>query len=231
MYGLVVRSDLKAGTGELFDALTRDVVVVIKQAEPGTLIYTCHAVEGDADARIFYELYRDRAAFEDHERAEHVNRFHERKAQYLVGEPRVEFFSLQVGKGFRSPDAEALGVDDATPLGERIAYYRRRRGLSQVKLAGLLGRSESWLSQVERGVRSIDRISVLTRSLARSTSRSRSYLPTRLSKSMGESTRPSEQYGLRSATRRRSPCSSGTRPAGRHATWRSCGRKRPGLGS
>jgi transcriptional regulator with XRE-family HTH domain len=53
-------------------------------------------------------------------------------------------------------------VDDPTPLGERIAYYRRRRGLSQVKLAGLLGRSESWLSQVERGARSIDRISVLT---------------------------------------------------------------------
>jgi transcriptional regulator with XRE-family HTH domain len=53
-------------------------------------------------------------------------------------------------------------VTDPTPLGERIAYYRRRRGLSQVKLAGLLGRSESWLSQVERGVRSIDRISVLT---------------------------------------------------------------------
>ena len=52
-------------------------------------------------------------------------------------------------------------MDVATPLGERIAYYRRRRGLSQVKLAGLLGRSESWLSQVERGVRSIDRISVL----------------------------------------------------------------------
>ena len=53
-------------------------------------------------------------------------------------------------------------MDGETPLGERIAYYRRRRGLSQVKLAGLLARSESWLSQVERGVRSIDRISVLT---------------------------------------------------------------------
>lgn len=39
--------------------------------------------------------------------------------------------------------------------------HRRRRGLSQVKLAGLVGRSESWLSQVERGVRSIDRLSVL----------------------------------------------------------------------
>jgi transcriptional regulator with XRE-family HTH domain len=52
-------------------------------------------------------------------------------------------------------------VATSTPIGERIAYCRRRRGLSQVKLAGLLGRSESWLSQVERGARSIDRISVL----------------------------------------------------------------------
>lgn len=46
-------------------------------------------------------------------------------------------------------------------IGERIAAYRRRRGLSQATLAGLVGRSESWLSQVERGIRSVDRLSVL----------------------------------------------------------------------
>src|SRR5436305_10037564 len=46
-------------------------------------------------------------------------------------------------------------------VGERIATFRRRRGLSQAALAGLIGRSESWLSQVERGVRSVDRMSVL----------------------------------------------------------------------
>lgn len=46
-------------------------------------------------------------------------------------------------------------------MGERIAAYRRRRGLSQAALAGLVGRSESWLSQMERGVRSVDRLSVL----------------------------------------------------------------------
>jgi transcriptional regulator with XRE-family HTH domain len=33
--------------------------------------------------------------------------------------------------------------------------------MSQAALAGLIGRSESWLSQVERGVRSVDRLSVL----------------------------------------------------------------------
>jgi transcriptional regulator with XRE-family HTH domain len=46
-------------------------------------------------------------------------------------------------------------------VGERIAAYRRRRGLSQAALAALVGRSESWLSQVERGVRPADRLSVL----------------------------------------------------------------------
>jgi quinol monooxygenase YgiN len=106
VFGLVVRFNLKAGTGEPFDALTRDVVAVIKEAEPGTLVYACHAVEGDDDARIFYELYRDRAAFDDHERAEHVNRFHEKKAQYLADEPRVEFFTLHAGKGVPEPQAQ-----------------------------------------------------------------------------------------------------------------------------
>ncbi len=47
--------------------------------------------------------------------------------------------------------------------GERIAYHRKRLGLSQVEFAGLVGRSESWVSQVERGVRPVDRMSVLQR--------------------------------------------------------------------
>ena len=47
------------------------------------------------------------------------------------------------------------------PIGERIRLYRRRRGLSQPRLAQLIGRSESWLSQVERGVRSVDRFSTI----------------------------------------------------------------------
>ncbi|MGH3277491.1 MAG: helix-turn-helix domain-containing protein [Streptosporangiaceae bacterium] len=52
-------------------------------------------------------------------------------------------------------------VDDSG-RGQRIARARRRRGLSQAALAGLVGRSESWLSQVERGLRSVDSHSVLT---------------------------------------------------------------------
>jgi len=52
---------------------------------------------------------------------------------------------------------------DDRAVGQRIARARRRRGLSQAVLAGLVGRSESWLSQVERGKRGVDSHGVLTR--------------------------------------------------------------------
>jgi transcriptional regulator with XRE-family HTH domain len=52
---------------------------------------------------------------------------------------------------------------DENAAGARIARARRRRGLSQSVLAGLVGRSESWLSHVERGKRGVDSHAVLTR--------------------------------------------------------------------
>lgn len=54
-------------------------------------------------------------------------------------------------------------MDAQEEIGRRIARQRRRRGLSQAVLAQLVGRSESWLSQVERGRRSVDKHSVLVR--------------------------------------------------------------------
>jgi transcriptional regulator with XRE-family HTH domain len=46
-------------------------------------------------------------------------------------------------------------------LGRKIAAERRRRGLSQPELARIIDRSVAWVSQVERGVRKVDRMSVL----------------------------------------------------------------------
>ncbi len=52
------------------------------------------------------------------------------------------------------------GLDGLT-LGERVADLRQRRGISQKELAAEVRRSESWVSQVERGVMPIERLSVL----------------------------------------------------------------------
>jgi transcriptional regulator with XRE-family HTH domain len=53
------------------------------------------------------------------------------------------------------------GAGDQLSVGERIAFYQRRRGLSQAILADLVGRTEDWLSKIERGEREIRRLDVL----------------------------------------------------------------------
>jgi transcriptional regulator with XRE-family HTH domain len=50
--------------------------------------------------------------------------------------------------------------------GELVAFYRRRRGLTQQTLAGLVGRTPSWVEKIENGRAPLDRISVV-RDLAR----------------------------------------------------------------
>ncbi|MGH8895763.1 MAG: helix-turn-helix domain-containing protein [Egibacteraceae bacterium] len=53
-----------------------------------------------------------------------------------------------------------LHTPDA-PVGQRIAYWRHRRGLTQQVLAGLVGRSVPWLSLIERGDRTVEKIADL----------------------------------------------------------------------
>ncbi|MEV6526095.1 putative quinol monooxygenase [Longispora sp. NPDC051575] len=100
MFALVVRFDCRdeAAAAE-FDELTTGAVAEITAKEPGTLVYATHRVEGEPLARVFYEAYRDREAFQAHEDAPHVREFHARKNPLLVGEPRVEFLTPADAKG------------------------------------------------------------------------------------------------------------------------------------
>ncbi|MEV6376741.1 helix-turn-helix domain-containing protein [Micromonospora musae] len=50
---------------------------------------------------------------------------------------------------------------DELPIGRRVARWRVRRQLTQQMLADRLRRSKSWVDKVERGVRPLDRYSVI----------------------------------------------------------------------
>ncbi|MGH8900627.1 MAG: helix-turn-helix domain-containing protein [Egibacteraceae bacterium] len=52
-------------------------------------------------------------------------------------------------------------MEHGLSIGDRIRYHRKRRSLSQTVLANRVGRSESWLSQVERGNRPIVKLNDL----------------------------------------------------------------------
>ena len=50
---------------------------------------------------------------------------------------------------------------DDQPVGRRVAYWRNRRKMSQQLFADRLGKSKSWVDKVERGVRRLDRFSII----------------------------------------------------------------------
>jgi transcriptional regulator with XRE-family HTH domain len=53
------------------------------------------------------------------------------------------------------------GMTTDLTIGERIAWYRQRRGISQEVLAGRVNRTADWVSKIENGRIELDRLSVL----------------------------------------------------------------------
>jgi quinol monooxygenase YgiN len=80
---LVVTHVLKPGHEEAFDALVARTLEGIHRHEPGTLVYVSHTDASDPLRRVFYELYTDRAAFEAHERHDHVRTFLDERPQHI----------------------------------------------------------------------------------------------------------------------------------------------------
>ena len=58
-----------------FDLLAERAAEGVKATEPDTLVFVIHVVPKAPMQRIIYEIYRDRAAFESHERQPHIQQF------------------------------------------------------------------------------------------------------------------------------------------------------------
>ncbi|GLW53834.1 putative quinol monooxygenase [Kitasatospora phosalacinea] len=98
-FGLVVRFELRDDEAAVaFDELVEHTLAGIKALEPGTLAYVVHAVPDEPNVRVFYELYADRDAFDQHEQQPHTKHFLAQREQYLSGVD-VTFLSATAGKG------------------------------------------------------------------------------------------------------------------------------------
>ncbi|MEV8473807.1 helix-turn-helix transcriptional regulator [Streptomyces sp. NPDC051173] len=53
------------------------------------------------------------------------------------------------------------GMTDHRAFGERVKFYRERRGLHQWQLAELLNRSEDWVYRVEAGRIPVNNVKML----------------------------------------------------------------------
>lgn len=70
MYGTLMRIVVKNGKrSELLEYLRWDAQVA-KDSEPGTLRFDIWEAEGEPNVVYLYEAYKDRAAYEDHQKGE-----------------------------------------------------------------------------------------------------------------------------------------------------------------
>jgi transcriptional regulator with XRE-family HTH domain len=53
------------------------------------------------------------------------------------------------------------GLGQNMTIGQRVAWYRARRGLTQEVLAGMVGRTTDWLGKIENGRANLERLSVI----------------------------------------------------------------------
>ncbi len=99
MFALTVRFTCRdQASADAYDRLVAETIEQIKAHEPGTLVYASHTVQGQPLQRIFYELYRDKDAFEAHEASPATRRYLAERDQYLAS-TEVDWLTLQAGKG------------------------------------------------------------------------------------------------------------------------------------
>src|SRR6202012_1907077 len=97
-----------------FDRAADEVAEQVRASEPDTLVYVIHTVPKAPMQRIFYEVYRDRAAFERHEKQAYVQRFVSARRPYVLATNVIEL-RLKYAKVSPLPQAEGQAAQAQAP--------------------------------------------------------------------------------------------------------------------
>jgi len=88
---IVARVKVKEGQEAAFIAVA-SVLVEATRKEPGCLFYTLYQSPMDSKSFIFYEEYKDQAAFDSHSNSDHFNTFAGTLGDILDGDLVVDQF-------------------------------------------------------------------------------------------------------------------------------------------
>jgi quinol monooxygenase YgiN len=92
---------------EEFDRMTERLVEEVRSREPGTLVYIVHAVPAAPMQRILYEVYRDRAAYDEHLAQPYVIRYVAERRSMVLATNAIEL-GLQQAKIAPIPSYSAI---------------------------------------------------------------------------------------------------------------------------
>jgi quinol monooxygenase YgiN len=99
-----------------FDRLAEQTAEEVRTREPGTVVYVIHLVPNAPMQRIFYEIYRDRDAFDTHESQPYMQRFVTDRRSCVLATNVIEL-RLKYAKVAPLPNSQAAGPPAARRYG------------------------------------------------------------------------------------------------------------------
>ena len=121
-YGLIAVYTLLEDRVADFDRIADQAAEEVRTHEPDTLVYVIHTVPKAPMQRIFYEVYRDRAAYDRHEQQAYIKRFRTARRPYVLAtnviELRLKYAKIsplgQAGAQAGPQPAGAVGAAEAS---------------------------------------------------------------------------------------------------------------------
>ena len=89
---------MKAGSAAAFRQAAEQMIAHVKSNEPGALTYILYRSTADPDEFVFYEVYRDQAAFAAHGSSEAMMQFFGAVGGLLDGRPALTLYEELGGK-------------------------------------------------------------------------------------------------------------------------------------
>jgi quinol monooxygenase YgiN len=111
-----------------FDRLAQRVVARVRASEPDTFVFIVHAVPSAPMQRILYEVYRDRAAFDRHERQPYVIEFEADRRPYVLATNVIELGLQQAAVSPFPSISEMFGEPGYDTSGFERPDYTREYG-------------------------------------------------------------------------------------------------------
>ena len=130
-YGLIAIYTLLEDRVADFDRIADQAAEEVRTHEPDTLVYVIHTVPKAPMQRIFYEIYRDRAAYDRHEQQAYIKRFVTARRPYVLAtnviELRLKYAKIsplgQTGAQAGTQPAGAAGTGEASGAGPAAATF------------------------------------------------------------------------------------------------------------
>ena len=130
-YGLIAIYTLLEDRVADFDRIADQTAEEVRTHEPDTLVYVIHTVPKAPMQRIFYEIYRDRVAYDRHEQQPYIKRFVTARRPCVLAtnviELRLKYAKIsplgQAGTQAGTQPAGAVGTAEASGAGPAAATF------------------------------------------------------------------------------------------------------------